>query len=111
MSSEVIIDVGKLLVHTLPFIIIGVGYGLLLARTRADVMDEVHENNMKFMDMASKTMMMHVESMKVVDQMATVCMRNDRFEFVDVKKEELENDRSKNNNGHRRKRSKYTSKC
>ena len=88
LSSEVLVPVGEIILRTVPFIAIGVMFGWMLGSSRAELVDRIHRVEMASLDRDNANLKMF----GVISERLRYCMTIDRFELVDVRKEE--NDRT-----------------
>lgn len=97
MAVEV--SFSKFIIDMIPYIILGVGYGCMLGKTRSDCLEEIHKFRLERLEESGANIAQTMTIMKTLDDIYGNCMRNDRFEFVDVKKlrKKRRNGRAKNN--------------
>ena len=88
MSSEVLVPIGDIILRTVPFIAIGGMFGWMLGSSRAELVDRIHRVEMASLDRDNANLKMF----GVISERLRYCMTIDRFELVDVRKEE--NDRT-----------------
>ena len=88
LSSEVLVPVGDIILRTVPFIAIGVMFGWMLGSSREELFDRIHRVEMASFDRDNA----NLEMFEAVSERFQYCMTVDRFELVDVRKEE--NDRT-----------------
>lgn len=88
LSSEVLVPIGEIILRTVPFIAIGVLFGWMIESWRAELFDHIHRAEMASFDRDAASLKMF----EVISERLRYCMTIDRFEFVDVRKEE--NDRT-----------------
>ena len=84
MNSEVLVPIGDIILRTVPFIAIG----WMLGSLRAELVDRIHRVEMASLDRDNASLKMF----GAVSERFRYCMTVDRFELVDVRKEE--NDRT-----------------
>lgn len=84
MNSEVLIPIGDIILRTVPFIAVG----WMLGSLRAELFDRIHRVEMASFDRDNANLKMF----EVISERFQYCMTVDRFELVDVRKEE--NDRA-----------------
>lgn len=84
MNSEVLVPIGDIILKTAPFIAIG----WMLGSSRAELVDRIHRVEMASLDRDNANLKMF----GAVSERFRYCMTVDRFELVDVRKEE--NDRT-----------------
>ena len=80
--------IGSIILKTAPFIAIGVTFGWMLGSSRAELVDRIHRVEMASLDRDNANLKMF----GVISERLRYCMTIDRFELVDVRKEE--NDRT-----------------
>ena len=88
LSSEVLVPIGDIILRTVPFITIGVTFGWMLGSLKGEFFDHVHRVEMASLDRDNANLKMF----GVISERLRYCMTIDRFELVDVRKEE--NDRT-----------------
>ena len=88
MNSEVLIPIGDIILRTVPFIVVGGMFGWMLGSSRAELFDQIHRVEMASFDRDNASLKMF----EAVSERFQYCMTIDRFELVDVRKEE--NDRT-----------------
>ena len=88
MNSEVLVPIGDIILRTVPFIAIGGMFGWMLGSSRAELFDRIHRVEMASFDRDNASLKMF----EVISERFQYCMTIDRFELVDVRKEE--NDRT-----------------
>ena len=88
MNSEVLIPIGDIILRTAPFIVVGVTFGWMLGSFKAEFFDRIHRLEMASFDRDDVSLKMS----EVLAERLQYCMTIDRFELVDVRKEE--NDRT-----------------
>ena len=88
MNSEVLVPIGDIILRTVPFIVVGGMFGWMLGSSRAELFDRIHEVEMASLDRDNANLKMF----EVISERLRYCMTIDRFELVDVRKEE--NDRT-----------------
>ena len=88
MNSEVLVPIGDIILRTVPFIAIGGMFGWMLGNSRAELFDRIHRVEMASYDRDNANLKMF----EVISERLRYCMTIDRFELVDVRKEE--NDRT-----------------
>ena len=74
----------KIIADLAPWMIIGVTYGILLGNMRSEFFDRIHRVEMASFDRMAQNLKMY----GAVAERFQHCMMNDRFELVDVRKEE-----------------------
>ena len=84
MNNEVLVPIGDIILKTAPFIAIG----WMLGSSRAELFDQIHRVEMASLDRDNANLKMF----GVISERFRYCMTIDRFELVDVRKEE--NDRT-----------------
>ena len=88
MNSEVLVPIGDIILKTAPFITIGVTFGWMLGSLKGEFFDHIHRVEMASLDRDNASLKMF----EAVSERFRYCMTIDRFELVDVRKEE--NDRT-----------------
>ena len=88
MNSEVLVPIGDIILRTVPFIAVGGMFGWMLGNSRAELFDRIHRVEMASFDRDNASLKMF----EAVSERFQYCMTIDRFELVDVRKEE--NDRT-----------------
>ena len=88
MNSEVLVPIGDIILKTVPFIVVGGTFGWMLGSSRAELFDQIHRVDMASLDRDNASLKMF----EAVSERLRYCMTIDRFELVDVRKEE--NDRT-----------------
>lgn len=88
MNSEVLVPIGDIILRTVPFIVVGGMFGWMLGSLRAELVDRIHRVEMASFDRDNASLKMF----EAVSERFRYCMTVDRFELVDVRKEE--NDRT-----------------
>ena len=88
MNSEVLVPIGDIILRTVPFIAVGGMFGWMLGSSRAELVDRIHRVEMASFDRDNASLKMF----EAVSERFQYCMTVDRFELVDVRKEE--NDRA-----------------
>ena len=88
MNSEVLVPIGDIILRTVPFIVVGGMFGWMLGSSRAELVDRIHRVEMASLDRDNANLKMF----GVISERLQYCMTIDRFELVDVRKEE--NDRT-----------------
>lgn len=88
MNSEVLVPIGDIILRTVPFIVVGGMFGWMLGSSRAELVDRIHRVEMASLDRDNANLKMF----GVISERLRYCMTIDRFELVDVRKEE--NDRT-----------------
>ena len=88
MSSEVLVPIGDIILKIVPFIAVGGMFGWMLGSSRAELFDRIHRVEMASLDRDNTSLKMF----EVISERFQYCMTVDRFELVDVRKEE--NDRT-----------------
>ena len=88
MNSEVLVPIGDIILRTVPFIVVGGMFGWMLGSSRAELVDQIHRVEMASLDRNNANLKMF----GVISERLRYCMTIDRFELVDVRKEE--NDRT-----------------
>ena len=88
MNSEVLVPIGDIILRTVPFIVVGGMFGWMLGSSRAELVDRIHRVEMASFDRDNASLKMF----EAVSERFRYCMTIDRFELVDVRKEE--NDRT-----------------
>ena len=88
MNSEVLVPIGDIILRTVPFIAVGGMFGWMLGSSRAELVDRIHRVEMASFDRDNANLKMF----EAVSERLQYCMTIDRFELVDVRKEE--NDRT-----------------
>ena len=84
MSSEVLVPIGDIILRTVPFIAVGGMFGWMLGSSRAELFDHIHRVEMASFDRDNASLKMF----EAVSERFQYCMTVDRFELVDVRKEE-----------------------
>ena len=87
MSSEVLVPIGDIILRTAPFLTFGVMFGWMIGSLRAEFFDHIHRMEMASFD----RMVQNLKIFSTVEERFQYCMMSDRFELVDVRKEENEN--------------------
>lgn len=88
MNSEVLVPIGDIILRTVPFIVVGGMFGWMLGSSKAELVDRIHRVEMASLDRDNANLKMF----GVISERFRYCMTIDRFELVDVRKEE--NDRT-----------------
>lgn len=88
MSSEVLVPIGDIILRTAPFITFGIMFGWMMGSLRAEFDSRIHRMEMASFDRMAQNLKMY----GAVAERFQYCMMSDRFELVDVRKEE--NDRT-----------------
>ena len=88
MNSEVLVPIGDIILRTVPFIVVGGMFGWMLGNSRAELFDQIHRVEIASFDRDNASLKMF----EAVSERLQYCMTIDRFELVDVRKEE--NDRT-----------------
>ena len=76
----------KMIAQLAPWIIIGIAYGIMLGNLRSEFLDHIHRLEMGSLDRMAENLKMY----GAVAERFRYCMMTDRFELVDVRKEENE---------------------
>ena len=84
MNSEVLVPIGDIILRTVPFIVVGGVFGWMLGSSRAELFDRIHRVEMASFDRDNASLKMF----EAVSERFRYCMTIDRFEPVDVRKEE-----------------------
>ena len=84
LNSEVLIPIGAIILKTVPFIAVGCMFGWMLGSSRAELVDRIHRVEMASFDRDNASLKMF----EAVSERFQYCMTIDRFELVDVRKEE-----------------------
>ena len=84
MNSEVLIPIGAIILKTIPFIAVGGMFGWMLGSSRAELFDQIHRVEMASFDRDNANLKMF----EAISERFRYCMTIDRFELVDVRKEE-----------------------
>ena len=84
MNSEVLVPIGDIILRTAPFIVVGGMFGWMLGSSRAELVDRIHRVEMASLDRDNANLKMF----GVISERLRYCMTIDRFELVDVRKEE-----------------------
>ena len=84
MNSEVLVPIGDIILRTAPFIAVGGMFGWMLGSSRAELVDRIHRVEMASFDRDNASLKMF----EAVSERFRYCMTVDRFELVDVRKEE-----------------------
>ena len=84
MSSEVLVPIGDIILKIFPFIAVGGMFGWMLGSSRAELFDRIHRVEMASFDRDNASLKMF----EAVSERFRYCMTVDRFELVDVRKEE-----------------------
>ena len=74
----------KIIADLAPWMILGVTYGLLLGNMRSEFFNRIHRLEMDSFDRMAQNLKMY----GAVAERFQYCMMSDRFELVDVKREE-----------------------
>lgn len=88
MNSEVLVPIGDIILKIVPFIVVGGMFGWMLGSSRAELVERIHRVEMASFDRDNASLKMF----EAVSERLRYCMTIDRFELVDVRKEE--NDRT-----------------
>ena len=88
LNSEVLVPIGDIILRTVPFIVVGGMFGWMLGSSRAELVDQIHRLETDSYDRGNANLKM----CGVISERLRYCMTIDRFELVDVRKEE--NDRT-----------------
>ena len=88
MNSEVLVPIGDIILKIVPFIAVGGMFGWMLGSSKAELFDRIHRVEMASFDRDNASLKMF----EAVSERFRYCMTVDRFELVDVRKEE--NDRT-----------------
>ena len=88
MSSEVLVPIGDIILKIVPFIAVGGMFGWMLGSSRAELVERIHRVEMASFDRDN----VNLKMFEAVSERFQYCMTIDRFELVDVRKEE--NDRT-----------------
>ena len=84
MNSEVLVPIGDIILRTVPFIVVGGMFGWMLGSSRAELFDQIHRVEMTLFD----RMVQNLKMYHTIEERFQYCMMSDRFELVDVRKEE-----------------------
>ena len=84
MSSEVLVPIGDIILKIVPFIVVGGMFGWMLGSSRAELVERIHRVEMASFDRDNASLKMF----EAVSERFQYCMTVDRFELVDVRKEE-----------------------
>lgn len=84
MNSEVLVPIGDIILRTVPFIAVGSMFGWMLGSSRAELVDRIRRVEMASFDRDNVSLKMF----EAVSERFQYCMTVDRFELVDVRKEE-----------------------
>ena len=80
--------IGNIILKTAPFIAIGVTFGWMLGSLKVELFDRIYRMERDSFDRDAASLKMF----EAISERLRYCMTIDRFEFVDVRKEE--NDRT-----------------
>ena len=83
-----LVPIGDIILRTVAFIVVGGMFGWMLGSSRAELVDRIHRAEMASLDRNNANLKMF----EVISERLRYCMTIDRFELVDVRKEE--NDRT-----------------
>ena len=86
MSSDVIKDITDILLKTLPQLILGPGFGWIIGSLRSEFLDRIFDLEKRFFEKMTSDLKLFHNMAKTLNH----AMMDDRFEFVDVRKEENE---------------------
>lgn len=84
MNNEVLIPIGDIILRTAPFITFGIMFGWMMGSLRTEFFDRIHKVEMASFDRMAQNLKMY----GAVAERFQHCMMSDRFELVDVRKEE-----------------------
>ena len=84
MNSEVLVPIGGIILKIVPFIAVGGMFGWMLGSSKAELFDRIHRVEMASFDRDNASLKMF----EAVSERLRYCMTVDRFELVDVRKEE-----------------------
>lgn len=84
LNSEVLVPIGDIILRTVPFIAIGGMFDWMLGSLGAELFDRIHRVEMASFDRDNANLKMF----EVISERLQYCMAVDRFELVDVGKEE-----------------------
>ena len=84
MNSEVLVPIGGIILKIVPFIAVGGMFGWMLGSSKAELFDQIHRVEMASFDRDNASLKMF----EAVSERFRYCMTVDRFELVDVRKEE-----------------------
>lgn len=76
--------IGDIILKTAPFIAIGVTFGWMLGSLKVEFFDRIHRMERDSFDRDAASLKMF----EAISERLLYCMTVDRFEFVDVRKEE-----------------------
>ena len=93
MNSEVLIPIGDIILKTAPIITLGITFGWMVGSVRAEFFDRIHRVEMASFDRMAQNLKMY----GAIAERFQHCMMNDRFELVDVRKEENGREPSESN--------------
>ena len=84
MNSEVLVPIGDIILKIFPFIAVGGMLGWMLGSSRAELFDRIHRVERASFDRDN----VNLKMFEAVSERFQYCMTVDRFELVDVRKEE-----------------------
>ena len=84
LNSKVLVPIGEIILRTVPFIATGGMFGWMLGSSKAELFDQIHRVEMASFDRDNANLKMF----EVISERLQYCMAVDRFELVDVRKEE-----------------------
>lgn len=93
MSNEVLIPIGDIILRTAPFITFGIMFGWMIGSLRAELDNRIHRVEMASFDRMAQNLKMY----GAIAERFQYCMMSDRFELVDVRKEENDKEPSESN--------------
>jgi len=71
-----------------PFILLGAFTGFMCSKTNVDCHEEISRIHGRYADITQDVLRVTANVTEKFAELRDTCMRNDRFEFVDVTKEE-----------------------
>ena len=83
LSSDVIKDIIDILLKTLPQLILGAGFGWIIGSLRSEFFDRIFDLEKRFFEKMTSDLKLFHNMAKTLNH----AMMDDRFEFVDVRKE------------------------
>ena len=84
MNSEVLVPIGDIILRTVPVIVVGGMFGWMLGSSTAELVERIHRVELASFDRDNASLKMF----EAVSERLRYCMTVDRFELVDVRKEE-----------------------
>lgn len=99
LSSEVLIpikDIAELVLHTLPYLVIGATFGWVIGSLRSEFFDRIFNLEKRIFEKMTSDLKLFHTITTAMDH----AMMDNRFEFVDMRKEENDNDNDNETSGH-----------